>query len=758
MLRLPGLVSNILGFAIIAYAIIVLQAQILSELNWLNWEAILVGHAILLILTLPFTKKFIPTLLQTSCRDLFSLKLYFKKIFSENLELAILGLAVAVAMVLGAFLILIFPPNTTDSFLYHLSRVAYWLHHQNMHHFYVPNAAKIIYPINAEIGLFWLTALWGADLLAGFLQWTATILTMIAIYGISRRLDYSRTASLFAGLMWSTFTIVVAQSTSTKNDIVVTFWVMTTLYFLLLGLQQSRYKINLSLAGLAFGLAAGAKPLSFLALIGLGLMAGWLSLSRPRLFFPKIVYWAAWLLVGFIFLGAYNYILNWLDFDSFFGPQEIIAFHAVQNPSPASLVTNLIRIGYLLIDPTGLPAPVINFIQQWRPDFGAFIASAFNVDINMPGTSWGDAAFSFADERYFGSRDGVSWYGPLAILLLVPLIVHQLVITPFTKPNLWRWFVALSTVCYIITFALLFRWHPYIGRLLLIGITLSAPLIAGFFESFRNKPILRWLVVGLAVWILGWSATHNFHRPLLGADKIWQADYYDLRAIERPYMARAYRYLDQNIPPTAQLGIAGDWLLVTWDYLLFGPELKRSVTHLDPANLDRINLDTFVENSIDYLLVSSDTLDLVEIQVPFWPVTNVRTTWYLAKRDEAEIFSKTDKDPQFLEEAFGADYRAYAEIKTVLDQVTKPTIVLTTDPRMPFYDDDPRFEFDIPQELKDLLRYTYLIIPSWWDSSDYERLGLSETELHSFLAQEQFVKKLFETNGYTVYEILLSQN
>ncbi len=755
--RLRGMVANLLAFVIIAYSVVVLLAEALSLLNRLSLAGLLLAHALTAIFTLPLVIKFGPLLFESAQKQLLRLKTGFKEFSAQNWDVAALGAVTLAAMLLGAYLILAVPPNTNDSYLYHLSRVAYWLQQGNLNQFYAPNLVKIIHPFNAEIGLLWLTALWGTDLLAGFLQWFATGFTMVAIYGIARQLQFSRPAGLFAALGWSSFVIVVAQSTSTKNDIVAALFVMALLFFLLDGLR-CRFRQSwpgLGLAGLAFGLAAGTKNLSFLAMPGLGLMVGWLVLTQPRQYLAKAFFFGAAAGLGLIFLGAYNYALDWFLYGWPFGPPAIGSEHTIGSPSLAALVTNLARIGYQFADPTGLPAPVIEFIQQWRPSIGAAMFALFHLDPNLPNTSWGDATFSFTDGRYFVSRDGLSWYGPLSFLLLLPALGYQLVIAPFTHhKNIWRWFTALTAVGFIAAFALLIRWQPYMGRYLMIGVTLGAPLLAGFYDGCRRVAPLRWAAVLTAIWVLTWSATHNFHRPV---GQLAGLDYYDRRTIERPYMAPIFRYLDGQIPATARLGIAGDWLLVDWDYLLFGPELQRQVKHLNLATLTSINARTFADNNIDTLILSAVALKTAKPAVPLWPVTNFRVEWYLANRAEAEIFAAGQQNSAVFAQAFGSDYHAYQAIKTRLNREPAPVKILTTDPRMPYYEQDVRFQFRIPQKLTGLAGFTHLVISPHWTPADYNRLGLSATELQSFLAQGKFVEKILEIDNYAVYKITQPQ-
>ena len=49
--------------------------------------------------------------------------------------------------------------------------------------------------MNAELGVLW-TVLWsGTDRLSGFVQWISVPVIMLAIYGLTRLLGYSRWSS-----------------------------------------------------------------------------------------------------------------------------------------------------------------------------------------------------------------------------------------------------------------------------------------------------------------------------------------------------------------------------------------------------------------------------------------------------------------------------------------------------------------------------------------------------------------------------------
>jgi hypothetical protein len=218
-------------------------------------------------------------------------------------------------------------------------------------------------------------------------------------------------------------------------------------------------------------------------------------------------------------------------------------------------------------------------------------------------------------------------------------------------------------------------------------------------------------------------------------------------------MASAYHYLDNVLPDKSRLGINGEWLITNWDYLFFGPELKRQVVFVDLSS-KRIDLNTFESENIDYLLISAKVAQEMEAETPLWPViSNHKTEWYLAKRNEAELFANSSGSYRVYEESFGEDYRAFIQIQRYLDRTQESFRILSNDPRIPFYTNDQRWEFKLLSDFTELENYTHLVIAPWWTASDYERIGLSYEDFIAFLQKDKFVKKIFESNGYELYQL-----
>ena len=754
--RLKGITANLLGFVIVAYATIVLLAEVLSELYAVSRFGFIIGHALIVLIVFPLCLKSSSVrLIGQRLTNYFTQKIAWRWALSHP-ALTILGCSVLACMLLGAYLILVVPQNDVDSLWFHLPRVAHWLQNGTLHHFQAPNLWQTVFAINSEIGLLWLTALWGTDQLTGFVQWFGTLFTMIAIYGIARQLKFSKPASIFAALIWSTFTIVVVQSTSIKNDALVAFFVVVSFYFLMTGLHddERKYSPNFAFFGLAIGLAIGTKETAIMALPGLGLAAALPLLRQPRRSLLRLAYAAACGLAGVVLVGAYNYVLNWLDYGSILGPASVTAGHTtLQGLSWAVLKTNLARVGYQFAGLVGLPEPLITLLQPWRAAIGERLFDLFRIDLNPPGANWEGVTFSFSRDVDELLPQAKAWYGPLGLLLFLPTLFFYLVVFPFIKRDIWKWLTALASCLYIAAFIAVLRWQPYVGRMLMIGVALGVPLTAGFYLWTEKYKAVRWTVLALAVTVLGWSATHDYHKPLFGSWTIWNADYYDLRTRHQPDR-EFFHYLDVSLPEDASLGLAVTEADNLWEYPFFGPGLTRKVTYLGPLPA-RVDSQLFVEHNIDYFLLAKNPPDPISSMAPLWPIGILRDQhWFMVKRSEMELFATQPRQEDVFHRAFGEDYIAYVKIRELVEKEAATYRILTTDPRMPYYDLDRNLIFAFPDGVDDLAGFTHLVLDPDWSPQDYERFGLSSENINRFLAQEKFVKKVYEVNGYAVYQIL----
>ena len=217
----------------------------------------------------------------------------------ETLRDPLVAVLASLAAVVQAYLLavsLTLPQSLPDTMLYHLPRSALWRqHHAVAYVADVPELAVNSFPPNAEIATAATLILSGGDRYVGVIQLIALAFTCIAIVGVARRLGFDRRAATFAALAFSTFTVVMLQTPTALNDLVVASFLIGCAYFAI-----GKPHVDLALGALALALAIGTKLSTVFALAALALFV---FVSQPlRRWVVLGLYGAAGLAVGSFWL------------------------------------------------------------------------------------------------------------------------------------------------------------------------------------------------------------------------------------------------------------------------------------------------------------------------------------------------------------------------------------------------------------------------------------------------------------------------
>lgn len=167
------------------------------------------------------------------------------------------------------------PQSLPDTMLYHLPRAALWKQQHAVGH--IPNAPDsridVFSPV-AEIQASVSMILSRGDRYVALVQLLALLASCFAIAGIARRLGLARGAAAFGALAFASFTVVVLQTPTALNDLVVAAFLVVCAYF-----AMGSTRTELALAALALALAVGTKGTAAFAIPALALFV--LS-SQPR--------------------------------------------------------------------------------------------------------------------------------------------------------------------------------------------------------------------------------------------------------------------------------------------------------------------------------------------------------------------------------------------------------------------------------------------------------------------------------------------
>lgn len=223
--------------------------EILSLFSVLNFRGILVGwicYDIILLAYLAYLYKY-----KGLSKPKISLSIKSRWIYF-----------IGFILVVTFFTAIVYPPNNWDSMTYHLPRIEHWIQNQNLDHYYTSNIRQTVYAPFAEITILHNRVLSGDDWLMNLVQWFAFSGIIICISKIVSRLGMNRKMQIIAALFFATLPMAILQSSSTQNDLFVTFWIVCLFDRLLAWKDNKQFRLSIDI-GIALGLAILSKGTAY---------------------------------------------------------------------------------------------------------------------------------------------------------------------------------------------------------------------------------------------------------------------------------------------------------------------------------------------------------------------------------------------------------------------------------------------------------------------------------------------------------------
>jgi hypothetical protein len=580
-LRLPALTGFLLAAYAVAVGEIVLLTEALSLVDSVGAVGYALGELLLLVLAV--------VVWQRRGRPLPALPVVSRPSLHNHPILVFLAGAVVLALGYQAFLVLATPPNNWDSFAYHLARAAEWSQRGAVE--YYPSHSETVNAPQPNSSMLVLHGfvLAGRDTFAALPQLVAELACIVAVYGIAIRLGLSRPASAFAALLVATLPQVALQSVTTQNDLLTASFLATALYFTL-----GKTRVEFALAGLAVGLAMGTKATAVLAL-PLILLAAILVHDRDKVLFGIVAAFA-----GFALVGAYGYVLNLAHTGRPLGEPYALGPLPQPNPTFSGTASTAARLGYNFLDLSGYPVPD----DATRPieRAGEEIFTAAHIPVNPPDATVLEpkriaSPFSFSINTR--AEETRSYYGPLAVLVLLPLSIACLLAVALRRAPAIFLVPVLAIPLFILGVAYSTRYNEFNGRYLLPGVVLAMPLAA---LVYRRDRVVAALVAGIGALTLTWVHLGNEIKPSgsVRAPAVWTMTRAEAQSITSEGMAPVIESVERHVPQDGRLGYAlryNDWV-----YPFYGPRLERRLVRLPRRGFveeaDRLGLDALVVSGV----------------------------------------------------------------------------------------------------------------------------------------------------------------
>src|SRR5262245_214258 len=427
---------------------------------------------------------------------------------------------------------LLAPPNTWDSMTYHMPRVAHWSQAASVANYPTHITRQLWLGPWAEFAITHLYLLAGGDRLANIVQWLAFAGTVVGSAIVAGELGGNLSARALAAVACATLPMAIIQASSTQNDLVASFWILSLGHWVL-RFREAPSVAPAALVGVSAGLAGLTKlPAWFVVapwLIAFVALAG--TRARPRAVRCVVVaaLSAATLNLGHVaralplFEGRGSPVAG-------SGEPSQLRLPPVWPPyinttiDPRGLVSNAVRNGALhLVTPWNGPNGMLEKLVIEGHHVMRF-------DPNDERTTFGPR---FRVQPFRLHEDFVG--NPLHLLagVVACVLVWRRRAALGTPARLWGW----TSLAAALAFCAAVKWQPWNSRLHLPLFVLAAPLL-GIALGYSRRATVIWATAFCLVALPGLALTSP--RPLVGPQSVLTLPRSVQRFRNRPQLQAVY--------------------------------------------------------------------------------------------------------------------------------------------------------------------------------------------------------------------------
>ena len=403
-------------------------------------------------------------------------------------------------LVITLIIALVSPVNNTDSLTYHLSRVMYWIQSGHLNHFATNNFRQVAFNIFSELVILHIVVLGKTDFAVNLVQWGSFLGVIITCSLVVKKLGGTLKEQFMGSFIAATIPMTILQSTSTQNDLTVSFFVISGAYFLLNYLEENRWE-DIIFFSISLGLAELTKGTGYIFFFPFCIWLGVHIVSQKEAW--KKINTLSKLMIVLTISLSFNigyYWRNWLIFNDIFGHSS--DGMSLGNHSWEALTSNILRNISLHV---GIQSPY-DYWNEFLMSTLLTIHQALEIDIADPLTTFGITPI-FKIPRFNMSED---FAGNFLHFFLFTIISFLYLFNSNKKRT-----VSIFWLCSIsgfVLFSSLLRYQLFGSRLhspFFILISCFIAVVIGE-KSSLNKVIVYILSIGSLPFLF-----LNFQKPLI---------------------------------------------------------------------------------------------------------------------------------------------------------------------------------------------------------------------------------------------------
>ncbi len=365
------------------------------------------------------------------------------------------------------------PPNTADSLVYHLPRMAHWAQNGSVAHFPAGNEFFNSHPPSAEMLMLHFYILFQGDRLINLQGWLAFLTGMLAVGALSQTLGIGKVGQHFAVLFAAAMPVAIAHASSTKNDLAAASWVIVVAWVAFRYLVKTQKSRDLLFLAGAVGLALLTKEYTLVFLAPFGL---WFAVRLFKtLKWRPFLLWAAIIVLIVVGLNAGYLIRNLRTYGELADPVAVNHFRVEEHSLPA-YVSNVIKNVSLHAQ---TPWP---WSRTWIYQRILTLHDWLGVDPNNPGLT---VECDYEVPGFITSE--ILSGNPLHITLILMAFVVVWVMSSRWKVSGDLIGLSLTALAAFLLFSILFKWQCFGARYHFSFFFLSTPLVAFLISKLDRK-------------------------------------------------------------------------------------------------------------------------------------------------------------------------------------------------------------------------------------------------------------------------------
>ncbi len=401
------------------------------------------------------------------------------KIPDSNIN-RVLFVGIGLSLMITLIIAWIAPPQTADSLVYHMSRVAHWAQNQPIRPYATGIRFQNTMSKAAELIILHFYVLTGSDKMANLVQWFAMAGSLIGVSLVADKLGANRSARTFSVAFAASLPMGIVQASSTMTDYVLAFWMICAASEVLLLINEKTTNPSSSVfLGLAVGLAIATKPTSFSFLLPFAFLVAIILLRRLSM--RRFILISVLIVFCITTLNFAHYLRNYALYDNPLGFEQTFQRHANRLINAKVILSNTLRHASLHV---GTIWPEVN---EWIYQQIVKVHVKTGIDINDPRTT-------FTEFRILAPSTNENLVGnPIhALIILVSII---LTVTLWSRMDPMTRIFAIAVASGFIIFSAMFKYQIFGSRLQLPFFILSAPIIATILSKIKNT----WLIPSLGI-------------------------------------------------------------------------------------------------------------------------------------------------------------------------------------------------------------------------------------------------------------------